>query len=285
MPAPNIPRLAWFLQLQHILRFQKYYFAPQRSRSRRRKPPRDTSTPAQSESLHVAERPFVSFPIKRISMPDYRGPGMRNEPNKSHDALSARVTLPIKIREMLNRLQPREFSWAVRHSIKGSPVGKDHAFTDEPHKSEHLSASAHYRPANAAAHVRTSPPGRPSSRTSLPFPRPADARPSLFLKQSSPGKVRAEGSVRAPPPPARQETDAGRLYENDGNPHPEGLESTSDHEPQQRKTSSAATVHIDGSALGQWAIRHLERSLGKPTTGMTGVDPRASLPRSRVSPF
>jgi hypothetical protein len=44
-------------------------------------------------------------------------------------------------------------------------------------------------------------------------------------------------------------------------------------------------IHIDGSVLGRWAVQHLERALGKPATGMTGVDPRASPPRSHVSPF
>jgi hypothetical protein len=46
-----------------------------------------------------------------------------------------------------------------------------------------------------------------------------------------------------------------------------------------------STLHIDGSALGRWAVQHLERTLGKPATGMTGVDPRATIPRSRVAPF
>jgi len=49
--------------------------------------------------------------------------------------------------------------------------------------------------------------------------------------------------------------------------------------------STMSTIHIDGSALGRWAVQYLERALGRPTTGMTGVDPRASLPRYRVSPF
>jgi hypothetical protein len=48
---------------------------------------------------------------------------------------------------------------------------------------------------------------------------------------------------------------------------------------------SASTLHLDGSALGRWAIQHLERTLAKPTAGMTGIDPRASAPRSRVAPF
>ena len=45
------------------------------------------------------------------------------------------------------------------------------------------------------------------------------------------------------------------------------------------------TLHIDGAALGRWTVQHLERTLGRPSTGMTGVDPRATLPRSRVAPF
>ena len=44
-------------------------------------------------------------------------------------------------------------------------------------------------------------------------------------------------------------------------------------------------LHIDGTALGRWTVQHLVRTLGRPSTGMTGVDPRATLPRSRVAPF
>lgn len=58
-----------------------------------------------------------------------------------------------------------------------------------------------------------------------------------------------------------------------------------DGKPNTGRTPSVSTLHLDGSALGRWAIQHLERTLGKPTTGMTGVDPRATLPRSRVAPF
>ena len=49
--------------------------------------------------------------------------------------------------------------------------------------------------------------------------------------------------------------------------------------------SRSLKLHIDGHALGQWAIEHLTHTLAKPPTGMTGVDPRATPPRSRVSPF
>jgi hypothetical protein len=52
-----------------------------------------------------------------------------------------------------------------------------------------------------------------------------------------------------------------------------------------RNRSSVSTIHLDGSALGRWTVQYLERALGKPATGMTGVDPRATPPRSRVAPF
>jgi hypothetical protein len=53
----------------------------------------------------------------------------------------------------------------------------------------------------------------------------------------------------------------------------------------QHVRSPAATLHIDGSVLGRWAVQHLERALGRPATGMSGVDPRATTPRSRIAPF
>lgn len=59
----------------------------------------------------------------------------------------------------------------------------------------------------------------------------------------------------------------------------------SDNNDGSSEKHSVSTLHIDGSALGRWAIQHLERALGKPASGMTGVDPRATVPRSRVAPF
>ena len=52
-----------------------------------------------------------------------------------------------------------------------------------------------------------------------------------------------------------------------------------------RIAPSRATLHIDGHALGRWTVLHLEKVLGRPSAGMTGVDPRASTPRTRISPF
>lgn len=50
-------------------------------------------------------------------------------------------------------------------------------------------------------------------------------------------------------------------------------------------TGGAATIHLDGAALGRWTIQHVEQALSKSTNSMTGVDPRATMPRGHVSPF
>ena len=64
-----------------------------------------------------------------------------------------------------------------------------------------------------------------------------------------------------------------------------GSNQLTSEDPSRSRGPCSSTLHLDGSALGQWAMDHLERALSKPATGMTGVDPRATIPRSRVSPF
>ena len=59
---------------------------------------------------------------------------------------------------------------------------------------------------------------------------------------------------------------------------------------EQKQTGSspkafASTLHLDGTSLGRWAVQHLERVLSKPSSGITGIDPRATIPRSQVAPF
>jgi hypothetical protein len=54
---------------------------------------------------------------------------------------------------------------------------------------------------------------------------------------------------------------------------------------QDRKPTGQQVLHLDGAALGRWAIQHLERSLSRPANGITGIDPRATSPRGHVSPF
>lgn len=58
--------------------------------------------------------------------------------------------------------------------------------------------------------------------------------------------------------------------------------------PDQVNAKSGArsgVIHIDSTSLGRWTVEHLARILSRQPTGMTGIDPRISAPRSRLSPF
>jgi len=105
------------------------------------------------------------------------------------------------------------------------------------------------------------------------------------MKQPSSSGMPVDLSVRAPPQAVDEEIDPNPSSGSERRRRPEALESGSGSESGPRQASASSTVHIDGSALGRWAIQHLERTLGKPASGMTGVDPRTNVPRTRVSPF
>ncbi len=68
-------------------------------------------------------------------------------------------------------------------------------------------------------------------------------------------------------------------------PSPPDPQRSEERDRPDNKGASVSTLHIDGATLGRWAIQHLERALAKPAAGMTGVDPRVTVPRTRVSPF
>ena len=48
--------------------------------------------------------------------------------------------------------------------------------------------------------------------------------------------------------------------------------------------SVQGTVYLDSAAFGHWVIDHLTREITRPTTGMTGFDPRitASYPGAPI---
>jgi hypothetical protein len=118
------------------------------------------------------------------------------------------------------------------------------------------------------------------------FGQPPDTRASLLsATRSASANARLEELLRAPPPLVGEAGSSRLVPDANGQSSSVKRNGSSSHDAEQGTAKGRATIHLDGSALGRWAIQHLERTLGKPATGMTGVDPRASLPRSRVSPF
>jgi hypothetical protein len=62
-------------------------------------------------------------------------------------------------------------------------------------------------------------------------------------------------------------------------------QTTDDEKDQTKPQSQAGTIYLDSGTLGRWTTQHLEHVLSRVPDGMTGIDPRASSPRGRVSPF
>jgi len=52
-----------------------------------------------------------------------------------------------------------------------------------------------------------------------------------------------------------------------------------------KPSSRSGVIHLDSASLGRWTVEHLAWTLSRESTGMTGIDPRISAPRSRLSPF
>jgi hypothetical protein len=77
-------------------------------------------------------------------------------------------------------------------------------------------------------------------------------------------------------PPANERAPSGRHIAGQSNSWSLDRDADDRNVQPQSKRSAVSTIHLDGSALGRWTVQHLERALGKPATGMTGVDPRAT---------
>jgi hypothetical protein len=46
-----------------------------------------------------------------------------------------------------------------------------------------------------------------------------------------------------------------------------------------------SSLYIDGAALGRWTLDHVTRALSRPPMGLTSVDPRIGVPRTKLAPF
>jgi hypothetical protein len=175
----------------------------------------------------------------------------------------------------------------LRGAKLSKPVGDKAAdFVDETYEGPNRNFPTLQRSMDELANSTTASPRR--SAVSIPFlPAMGDEWASrLPSARSSFKNVGNERPLRARPPPKEEQFDLDGFANKALHIGQEGQQGASGYQPQQRKASSSATtIHIDGSVLGRWAIQHLEQTLGKPATGMTGVDPRANPPRSRVSPF
>lgn len=311
MHTANARRTAWFMQLQRILQFQKQQFAPRHATLRLQRPTKDDFSIRSSG--HIVSAKLAAFAVGHNSILalGYRPSALVNGPISSSGMFAAHMKVLATKTDVFRYYKVPSGSLASPRLIKGlgpedqlpqrryqprpvrgvqlpKPVSDEgdrflnQTFKMKPPKPLTLAFST-----NEMANGFTATPMRfpVSSITSLPAVGDAWAS-RLPSARSSFVDEGDEASLRTRPPPKEEQFDLDGLANRASPIGQEEQKGDSGYRPRQRQASSSATtIHMDGSVLGRWAIQHLERTLGKPATGMTGVDPRANPPRSRVSPF
>jgi hypothetical protein len=286
MLKADATRIAWFLSLQRISHFPKYFMAPPTFQQRGRKSVASNLdvTPGQGLSSH-SER---MAPAQRNGFPALAVPMLQQatSPVNGFDRMTilrliteAGSLLPAgaaRSRELWNSPRfvtagqtldgPSRRQEAARHQSSG------------PHRNQGVSAD----PGDAQVGLDKLSPLAPTQFRS----QNQDPQESRTDAASSRTKAGASATFSTQPPvlSTEQPSSPPGLASQYQSPSPDH-DGTAQGGQSQRNRPTVSTLHIDGSALGRWTVQHLERSLGKPSTGMTGVDPRAAVPRGRVAPF
>jgi hypothetical protein len=288
MPTPNLKRIAWFLNLQRILRFPRYRLAPSSIPPHYRQPKDDDGGVEPTTVIRNAQEHSTTATPMRVGTPRYQrlkrealsplGVGPAKAPQRVFTAMSM----------SFRGSSTREVSWSPLSVVLGYPHSQSPAAGRRCLGSEGPTDQRPKGPGQDAniGFGYTSPKAWRNSARDVPRSH------ATFQRAPSPGTGRYSGvpstlhpSLRAEPPPAGEISGTEQYSVEEFRHRSNNQDDFVGDEPLQHETSRTSTLHIDGSALGRWALQHLERALGRPTTGMTGVDPRASLPRSRVAPF
>ena len=282
---PLKQRVAWFRQLKSIFPAPRRFLAPTRNRFRRPRPETDDggglgggkTGPGLSgiERYSEAVRSTNASPIgpgrsrdvyrpqSSLSRVGPSGPG--KDPARRNSAVSAPHYLHPLTRQILVAVSEARGTPGItevpQNRVASEAVPESHAGVGSSTK----------RAAGYEAAVKA---GR------LPLSRLADYSSKAVGRGAAP-------SGRAMAPPAvPQNGDIAAFAADPVAPAEHGARvAEPSGQEAGRIAPSRATLHIDGHALGRWTVQHLEKVLGRPSAGMTGVDPRASTPRTRVSPF
>jgi hypothetical protein len=286
MQTPSRSRIAWFLRLQRIFVFPKHYLAPQAGRYRSTKLVGDEAGPVQCRDLGPFTDPATAASLVRRPVPGHLALRPSNKFITSSSSSTARAITAASAGSAAKRPIFRNVYQIApgRRSL----VMMSSALTSMAAGSKHDYLRAIWGPTrdHAGSSIPTEIQRRISFADTLPISRSIqNHRPHQSAAERTFIGASAETTLRAPPPPSTGDARSGQISVL--NPRPSSGEPKPDlgRGLHRQNIRSASTVHLDGATLGQWAIQHLERALAKPSAGMTGVDPRASLPRGRVSPF
>jgi hypothetical protein len=285
MHTAHAKRIAWFLKFQQILHFPKYPLAPLRTRLRGRIPSIDGFDFGAPRTLDKIVQSLSTGRPKRS--PEL----YRHQSWISPKAIPS-VHTGVKSRVAAVNIMGTSGIPGIHQAmlISTSTVrqeGLSRGFRRQKESLEPSTPDESPLPGSA---------GEPDiERAAAPGRKPYLARPSSYDASISldpqpretyrPTRPRGDPLLRVEPPAIKHTAEAEPVADETCQPAPDAPGYPSEGATESRKAAQTATIHIDGSVLGRWTTQHLERVLGRPATGMTGVDPRSSAPRSRISPF
>jgi hypothetical protein len=285
MHKADAKRIDWFLSLQQLFKFQKNFIAPSMAFPSYRSPADNASNVTISGRVSLSDGSATSRPSSASAPPAFTLPNRVRSLTDGPGRVAGLRVAPKNTPEQSGR--PSQWR-APRNQI---PVTSVIQITP---RYAGLSTVAR-RPSSGLdrTHQSSTDPVYDSARSE----KPSRLAPTHFLATE---RNSQETELNRPPAPTAAagttflgrsflpSTEQSSLTLFHGVPNqslsPDPDETPGDSQPQ-HNGSPVAMLHIDGSALGRWVIQHLERALGKPATGMTGVDPRVTVPRSRVAPF
>ena len=287
MHALTPKRIAWYLHLQHVLRLPKYSLAPRSLTTRSQvRSPDNHSEERFKQIAKTSGGEFRSMlhrsagtPAPLTAVPAAHSGNRLHQPTYLPGRTAIQGSSTPRAKSHLSLSQPRGSVTSQKHDKQVTLPGI--------HNASFLQAREHKKLGVTPAIEPTASRARPTDR---------HGPQSLSLTQSKktaaatlPGFTQPKATTgrrfQVHPPISAPQVDAEFRRASNltvQSPMPSGSAGSDSVQP---KVATASTLHLDGSALGRWALQHLERSLGGPTTGMTGIDPRASLPRSRIAPF
>jgi hypothetical protein len=285
MPKADPKRISWYLSLQRILHFQGYSIAPRSISLQGHSLVAPDVYTTDAGAMSSQSEPISSYrssslqtlllPLDRQTSPTDSS-GLASAPRVTTAAASTstsrfsrwrKVPISVQVSKLAEILQKHTGPKTAGGPKYSAPLKSNRRTI----KSDGLGFSSN-KPIPIAPINMFSPEQRLTD--SEPFPNPTSIASRITDV--------AFGHF-AIPPIEKPMLDQG--FEGQYQLPPSGRDVSIDRGQPQRNKPVVSMLHIDGSALGRWAVQHLERALGKPATGMTGVDPRATIPRSRVAPF
>ena len=217
MQTANAKRIAWFIQLQRILRFQKYHFAPHYAPVRRQELGKDNVTGSNSGSFGFLEAPSansVSAPFRsaaspfaaalsRISTLGHHEFWTSNEPTKSPSLLAARMIALAKA-NLVRHAQIRDGSVVALPFVRVLGSHKAHILPGRTPGSGHPNALTQQHPKSDRSNGPTSPKRPPVGGTTF-LPQVRDVRASnLSVARSFFADARGRGVAEGTTSPARR---------------------------------------------------------------------------------